>query len=71
MYKVKRFSSEKIKDEIKEEILQLGIEPCLAIIRVGDDQASKVYVNNKIKNCEYTGIKSIDIILQEETTQEK
>jgi methylenetetrahydrofolate dehydrogenase (NADP+)/methenyltetrahydrofolate cyclohydrolase len=63
--------STKIKDEIKEEILQLGIEPCLAIIRVGDDPASKVYVNNKIKNCEYTGIKSINIILSEDTTQEK
>lgn len=61
--------STKIKDEIKEEILQLRIEPCLAIIRVGDDQASKVYVNNKIKNCEYTGIKSIDIILPEHTSE--
>lgn len=49
----------KIKDSIKHEIEQLDTKPCLAVIMVGDNQASAVYVRNKINACEYTGIKSI------------
>ena len=50
-----------IKDELKETTSRLhekGIYPCLAVIQVGDDPASTVYVNNKKKACAYIGIKS-------------
>ncbi len=53
--------------ELKAE----GIDPCLAVIIVGNDSASRVYVNNKKKACEYIGIRSIEYALPEETTQEE
>lgn len=52
-------TSQKIKDRVKNEISELGVTPGLAVVLVGDDQASQVYVNNKKKACEYVGIKSI------------
>ena len=48
-----------------------GIDPALAVIIVGDDPASRVYVNNKKKACEYCGITSYEYALPEETTQEE
>lgn len=60
--------------EIKEEVLALknqGAEPCLAVIIVGNDPASRVYVNNKKKACETVGIKSLEYALPEETTTEE
>ena len=63
--------SKQIKDELKEEVAQLkakGIEGSLAVIQVGNDPASSVYVNNKKKACEYIGIGSISYELPEETT---
>ena len=48
---------EKILEEVKKEIKELGIEPKLAIIKCNDDYASSVYVRNKIKTCESVGIK--------------
>ena len=53
--------SAKIKENIKTEVLDLkgrGIKVGLAVIIVGDDPASKVYVNNKKKACEALGIYS-------------
>ena len=53
--------SQEIKDELKEEVAVLksrGQEICLAVIQVGSDLASCVYVNNKKKACAYIGIKS-------------
>lgn len=44
--------------------------PCLAVILVGDDPASKVYVNNKKKACETCGITSLEFLMPAETTQE-
>ena len=64
--------SKQIKDELKEEVAQLkakGIEGSLAVIQVGNDPASSVYVNNKKKACEYIGIGSISYELPEETTE--
>ncbi len=64
--------AERIKCEIAEEIVKLrseGIEPCLAVVIVGDDQASRVYVNNKKKACDRVGIKSLEFALPEETSQ--
>lgn len=48
-----------------------GIDPGLAVIIVGDDPASRVYVNNKKKACEYCGINSYEYALPEETTEEE
>ncbi len=68
----KKISAE-IKEEVKEEVQKLkskGITPCLAVIQVGEDPASSVYVRNKKKACEYTGIRFLYEKLPEETDQE-
>lgn len=64
--------STKLKDELKQEVNELkknGIEPCLAVILVGDDKASKTYVSNKAKACKECEIKSIVYELGHDTTQ--
>lgn len=66
--------SAQIKDELKEKVAQLkekGIEVTLAVIQVGNDPASTVYVGNKKKACAYVGIRSLAYELPEETTQEE
>lgn len=66
--------SQEIKDELKEKVAAMksqGTERCLAVIQVGNDPASGVYVNNKKKACEYIGVKSLAYELPEETTQEE
>lgn len=65
--------SAKIKQEIKEETARLpqGVKPGLAVIIVGDNPASRVYVNNKKKACEECGFKSEEFALPEETTEEE
>lgn len=63
-----------IKDELKETVARLkeqGIEGALAVIQVGADPASSVYVRNKKKACEYIGIRSVSYELPEETTEEE
>lgn len=60
-----------VKDECKERVRAEGIEATLAVIQVGDDPASTVYVGNKKKACEYVGIRSFSFELPEETTEEK
>ncbi len=69
----KRISQE-IKDELKEQMgkrRERGEGRCLAVIQVGKDPASTVYVNNKKKACEYIGIKSLSYELPEETTEQE
>ncbi len=69
----KRISQE-IKDELKAEVAQLaeaGRTPCLAVILVGEDPASCVYVGNKKRACEYIGIKSLAYELPESTSEEE
>ena len=69
----KKISTE-IKDECKEKVAfykEKGIEICMAVIQVGNDPASGVYVNNKKKACEYIGIKSLSYHLEETTTEEE
>ena len=69
----KKISSD-IKEELKEQVKLLkeeGISVCLAVIQVGSDPASSVYVNNKKKACAYIGIESQAYELPEETTQEE
>ena len=66
--------SQQIKDEVKDKVTKLkvqGKEPALAVILVGNDPASNVYVGNKKKACEYTGIRSESFELPEETTQQE
>lgn len=66
--------SQEIKDELKiktEELKAAGKEIALAVIQVGNDPASSVYVGNKKKACAYIGITSLSYELPEETTQEE
>ena len=63
-----------IKAEVKEGVLDLkdqGIEPCLAVILVGDNPASQVYVRGKEKDCAECGIKSLKIDLPGTATQQE
>ena len=62
-----------IKNELKEKVAKYkeqGIEITLAVVKVGNDPASAVYVRNKEKACEYVGINSKTLALPEETTEE-
>ena len=66
--------SGQIKDEVRAATARLaekGIKLTLAVIQVGEDPASTVYVRNKQKACEYTGIQSVKIAMPEGTTQEQ
>ncbi len=58
-----------IKDELKKEVAENNIKATLAVIQVGNDPASTVYVGNKKKACEYIGIGSRSYELPEETTE--
>lgn len=63
-----------LKEELKHEVSALkeaGIKSCLVVIKVGNDKASAVYVNNKKKACEYIGIESRSYELEETATQEE
>lgn len=67
----KRISAE-IKDELKREVAEWkekGKKAALAVIQVGNDPASSVYVRNKKRACEYIGIGSLNYELPEETTE--
>ena len=69
----KQISAE-IKDELKEQVAVYraqGKEICLAVIQVGDDPASSVYVRNKKKACEYIGIRSLSYELPSQTTEQE
>ena len=63
--------SAKVKEDIRAEIEKEGLEVGLAVIIVGNNQASRVYVNNKKKACEVCGMKSFEYALPEETTEEQ
>ncbi len=63
--------SQAIRDEVRDEIAAGGIKASLAVVLVGNDPASTVYVNNKKKACEYCGIRSVSYELPEDTTEEK
>ncbi len=66
--------SAQIKEELKEKVALMkeqGIAVTLAVIQVGNDPASSVYVGNKKKACEYIGIRSLSYELAEETKEEE
>ncbi len=63
-----------IKDTVKEKAAELkiqGKEITLAVIIVGNDPASRVYVNNKKRACEYVGFKSLEFALDEQTSEQE
>lgn len=64
--------SAKVKEEVRietDKLVKKGIKPGLAVIIVGNDPASRVYVNSKKKACEEVGFNSFEYALSEETTQ--
>ena len=67
--------SEKIRGQLRREVEELkkkaGREPALAVVLVGNDPASEIYVRNKIKACQKIGIRSIDKKLPANITQEE
>lgn len=74
--KAQRIDGKAISDQIKEEaaleaqeLQRQGITPCLAVVLVGNDPASMVYVNNKKKACEKVGILSRSYELPEDTEE--
>lgn len=60
----------KIKDQLKEEVSKMQKDICLAVIQVGDNKASNVYVRNKKNACEYIGIESEVYKLSEDVNEE-
>ncbi len=67
--------SAQVKEQVKEEAAQLkaatGLQVGLAVVIVGNNPASRVYVNNKKKACEAVGFQSFEYALDEDTTQEE
>lgn len=62
------------REKLKEDVARLteqGMQPGLAVVIVGDDQASRVYVNNKKKACQQLGIYSEEYALSGEITEEE
>ena len=69
-----KLTSQKIKQNLKIEVDDLksqGINPKLAVIMVGNDPSSKIYVKNKSISCNELGIEYEEYLLGEETTQEE
>ncbi len=58
-----------VKERVRDEIARDGLDIGLAVVIVGDDPASRVYVNNKKKACEFCGIKSYEYALPQDTTE--
>jgi len=66
--------SQAVRDEVAQEVKELkasGVEPCLAVMLVGEDPASSVYVGMKEKKCVEVGIKAVDQRLPADTSQEE
>ncbi|MDR0983385.1 MAG: bifunctional methylenetetrahydrofolate dehydrogenase/methenyltetrahydrofolate cyclohydrolase FolD [Ruminococcus sp.] len=61
--------SQQVKDEVKSEIQKTGISAGLTVIIVGDNPASRLYVNNKKKACEYVGIESHECALTADVSE--
>ena len=63
--------AKKIRSELKTEVEESKLKPKLAVIMVGEDASSKIYVRNKSKACEEIGILYEEYLLPEKTTQEE
>ena len=70
-----KITSQKVKDEVFSEVKKLtekGMrKPCLAVVLVGDNEASKIYVRNKKRSCEEVGFISLEYLLPADTNQEE
>src|SRR4030095_5840867 len=67
-------AADKLRREIAGEVQKLkskGLTPGLAVVRVGEDEASKIYVRNKVNACEKAGMKSFHVHLPAKTPQEE
>lgn len=60
-----------VKERVRDEISEKGLKIGLAVVIAGNNQASRVYVNNKKKACEFCGITSYEYALPEETSEEE
>ena len=60
---------EKLKIEVAELQAQHSLLPCIAVVLVGEDPASQVYVRNKVRRCEQLGIRSIEHRLNDDTSE--
>ena len=67
---IREFNLDKISEQVAG-LKENGILPTLAVIIVGTDPASRIYVNNKKAACERTGMRSLEFALPEETTTEE
>lgn len=63
--------SKEIRERVKEEVARLEIKPKLAVILVGDDDASQIYVRNKVKTCNSVGIIAEDYLLPSDTIEKE
>jgi len=63
--------AQKIKKDIKKKVSQMGVKPGLAVVLVGDNPASKIYVKEKEKACQEVGFHSKKIVLPANISQKK
>lgn len=61
----------RLKEEIRQQVEQMSVKPGLAVVLVGEDPASRVYVRGRKKDCTLCGIYSEEYILPQETSQEE
>lgn len=61
--------AENLRAQVKQRVASYATRPCLAVVLVGDDPASQVYVRNKHQACEQAGITGIEIRLPDSTSQ--
>lgn len=66
--------SQQVKADLKVQsakLIEQGVEPCLAVILAGNDPASEIYVRNKIKSANDTGIKSLSYYFDDNVTEDE
>ena len=63
--------AKKVVESVREEVKKSGADPGLAVVIVGDNPASRIYVDSKKKDCKECGIRSVEFALPEDTAEEK
>ncbi|GLG83292.1 bifunctional methylenetetrahydrofolate dehydrogenase/methenyltetrahydrofolate cyclohydrolase FolD [Acinetobacter calcoaceticus] len=69
-----KVTAQQVLDEVKYEVSKMkqrGIVPCLAVVLVGEDPASQVYVRNKVEKTEFVGIRSLEFRFEADLSQEQ
>ncbi|EJB8497444.1 bifunctional methylenetetrahydrofolate dehydrogenase/methenyltetrahydrofolate cyclohydrolase FolD [Acinetobacter baumannii] len=67
-------TAQQVLDEVKYEVSKMkqrGIAPCLAVVLVGEDPASQVYVRNKVEKTEFVGMRSLEFHFEADLSQEQ